>query len=347
MTTSPLRYPLRTPFRYPLRSPVRGEVIMRSFLNCDPVLNTHLTVTNPITHESGIIVFEIDFSLTDNSDYFTFFGDENSNNGRVLTVQTANSIRITDSAGLNKDYVFPSSFYDGELHTLKVTRDRATDDCHVYIDNVESTTGVFTQTLFGNGAVNYIVGARGITPAKFFTGTLANFKITNDVVTTTFPIDQPSGNSENSLEGNNSLTYVNAPTSQREALMYSLGVWQSFNKWASGLTGTISPAGTVSDTATPFDGQVYSYGDAPIPEVLANDGTAYNVTENTNYTATNDNVLKVKNTHGSTTADSFMPVIKRYLLDANWIDPNNTYADDIILEAEVSPLALLDEGRRK
>ena len=191
--------------------------IKRYFSTLDPIQNSHYTLATPITF-SGDFEFECEFSTTSTS--FQYFTGVAVGFNNFIALRGSSS-RIEVRTGGGTTLVFqPPTLTDGKLHSLAVRRSSgvtvAIVDGVTYSEIVAATnTGTLIAELIGQNAAS-----------SYFNGIIANTKFTDlsgAPVTTTFtlgngPLD---GDTEVSLEGNNSLTYVFIPAANREEFQLS------------------------------------------------------------------------------------------------------------------------------
>jgi len=181
-----------------------GGIPNRYFSLLDPVLDSHYVLSTPIDMQSGdtaSIEFVAPVGIIGTSGYI-FGGSGATGRGYVFlntlgTFQVNEAVISTlelDGVGVALNSAYP---LDGKLHTLKVT--------------------------YSSTATIGFIGCR-YTVSLFFDGILANAKFTDNSgtpVTTTFKLDTATGNVEQSVEGNNTLTYVNILESNREEYQLS------------------------------------------------------------------------------------------------------------------------------
>ena len=190
-------------------------LLSRYFVTLDPVLNSHYEVAAPITF-AGDFEIEVEFSKgPQESDYNVLIGQSNTTSNWITT--RTNYVSISMGAAVLNGVI---PILDGKLHLIKLTRVGSL--ISLYVDGVAD--GTMNKT---NNIVFDQIGRN--TGSHFFDGILANVKFTDqsgasDVVTT-FKLDQATANTESSVEGNNSVTYVNTPQSARDLYTLEGSTW--------------------------------------------------------------------------------------------------------------------------
>tara|TARA_R110000851_G_scaffold261489_1_gene414042 strand:- start:404 stop:1039 length:636 start_codon:yes stop_codon:yes gene_type:complete len=183
------------------------NAITRYLAQLDIVLNSHYTYATALEFQAGdTFEFEHTGSFTTAREYF--FRSTGSDflvvwsdltwyfAGCTVTVDGVPVVSLTTSA-----------YSDNKLHKIKVT---------------------FTSSMSLT-----VLGARLDSLGSGVPGIITNPVATIGGVTTTNTLSLPTGNSEPSTEGNNTITYVNIPNSNRE--LYQLSVDET--QW-----GNISPS---------------------------------------------------------------------------------------------------------
>ena len=196
-------------------------LLSRYFVTLDPVLNSHYEMAAPITF-SGDFEIEVEFYIADVSSIASaamIFGNSADWRGNVLFVTSGGDliIRSDNDVTISVSNVITSS----KLHKIKYIKSGSS------IQGFLNGTEILLPTAFGTINFN-MIGSR-YTGEYFFEGIIANVKFTDqsgasDVVTT-FKLDQATANTESSVEGNNSVTYVNIPQSARDLYTLDGNIW--------------------------------------------------------------------------------------------------------------------------
>ena len=204
----------RSIFRSGFRDIFRSQfnvtsVIQRLFINFDAVLNSYAMLGTPLVF-NGDFSIDVEFATTVGNTMIVSGG--NSTNGLEIYVSLDGFIfvyreGVIDVILANKDYA------DGKLHTLNLTR--VGDSATITLDDEFSAT----DDVIGTCNINVIGRRLGF--ANWFDGVISNPAFNNNGTTTTFKLDQSTGTTENSLEANNSLTYINMPEANRELFQLS------------------------------------------------------------------------------------------------------------------------------
>ena len=188
-------------------------LLSRYFVTLDPVLNSHYEVAAPITF-AGDFEIEVEFSTTMTS-YGMIIGK--NGNSRYLAVHPSGVIRLQ----LSTSIIGTTNVRDGKLHTCKLIRTSGV--VQIFID------GVLNGSLNDTNVLIFDRVGRWYENSLYFNGIIANAKFTDqsgasDVVTT-FKLDQATANTESSIEGNNSVDYINIPQSARELYTLEGSTW--------------------------------------------------------------------------------------------------------------------------
>ena len=217
--------------------------VERTFLNFDPVLNSYCQLATPVTL-SGDFEISIDFSWVDfttNGEQCVLTGDDGNTLILIKGVNNASSNAVLVRLKGQDDVVFYNVLSgNSALSTIKLSRISTTLSLDVPSGSYSKPVSVSTFNIEK-------LGVRNINQS-FFNGTLASPKITDlsgtTPVTTTFRLDRPTGNTETSLEGNNSLTYFNIPESNRELFTLSNNgtVWNNTSPLPHSMPDTIEVA---------------------------------------------------------------------------------------------------------
>ena len=152
--------------------------ITRTFINLDPIANAYYEIAEPIAF-TGDFEIEVDFATTDTSTENILLGKTGDGRGFVRLLNGIPSINFSQAAGA---FTFGSNtFYDGELHTLKIENTSGT--IKLFVDGV--LQGTTTPADISNTNFNAIGHKSGF----YFNGIIANAKFTDksgasDVVTT-------------------------------------------------------------------------------------------------------------------------------------------------------------------
>jgi len=172
----------------------------RIFIELDPVLNSYYSYATELVFFSGD-TFE-----------FEFLGKAN-----------ANTFYLSDSSVVNdRGYVLVESF-DGLLDPNSTIGTMILDGVSVPLVGTAYPTDDKLHTMkliFNAKAMIKFIGSR-FTIEEFYDGIIANTKATISSVTTTHSLDLATGNSEQSTESSNILTYVNIPDTNRELFRLS------------------------------------------------------------------------------------------------------------------------------
>lgn len=195
-----------------------GGATTRYFIELDPVLNSHYHLATPITF-AGDFEVEIEFKLDSLTGNVALIGGDTNSDDDFLRIDATNGGFDWRFGGVfrpNDGAFIP----DNKLHT--VVYKRVFNTITIRLDAAPIITVTGTPNL-GDFTVNRI-GSRVFATPDYFDGILANPKFT-DLSTseaTTFKLDLPAGDIESSVEGNNSLTYVNA-TEREEYFLTDIG----------------------------------------------------------------------------------------------------------------------------
>ena len=216
-------------------------VVSRYFVTLDPVLNSYYEVASPITFTGDFeIEFEVsgqdltsDQALIDSSVFNKLVAGE-----ILLYIDNPNGLDLLICDGANgfnrQTFGGQSEILNSKLNTISLNRLNGVITSK--LNNVQlggsitnSETIRFSEKLIGGGN------------SRKFNGIIANAKFTDqsgasDVVTT-FKLDQATANTESSVEGNNSVTYVNIPQSARDLYTLDGNIWTD----AAGNTIEVAP----------------------------------------------------------------------------------------------------------
>ena len=155
-----------------------GGASTNTFIDLDPIANAYYEIASPITF-SGDFEIEVDFETTDTGTDNILLGKTGDGRGFVRLQNGTPSINFSQAAVA---FTFGSNtFYDGELHTLKIENTSGT--IKLFID------GVLQGTTTPADISNTNFDAIGHKSGQFFDGIIANAKLTDksgasDVVTT-------------------------------------------------------------------------------------------------------------------------------------------------------------------
>ena len=191
---------------------------IRNFIDLDQIANAYYEIASPITF-SGDFEIEIDFETTDTGTDNILLGKTGDGRGFVRLQNGIPSINFSQAAVA---FSFGSNtFYDGELHTLKIENTSGT--IKLFVD------GVLQGTTTPADISNTNFDAIGHKSGQFFDGIIANAKLTDksgasDVVAT-FKLDN-SAASDNYIYGSELLdnnTFTNNANA-RQYLVSSKGL---------------------------------------------------------------------------------------------------------------------------
>ena len=201
-------------------------VVSRYFVTLDPVLNSHYEMAAPITF-AGDFEIEVEFSSTIVSGYELLFSNSTS-----LPYVALYSGKIRYAIGTGQKFG-TISINDGKLNKVKLIRVGATVSLYI--------NGVFDVSSTDSTILTFVNIGKYYNNSNFFNGIIANAKFTDksgasDVVTT-FKLDQATANTESSVEGNNSVNYVNIPQSARDLYTLDGNIWTD----AAGNTIEVAP----------------------------------------------------------------------------------------------------------
>ena len=191
-------------------------LLSRYFVTLDPVLNSAYEMAQPITF-AGDFEIEFEFSTTTTGTYGIIIGSTTSQSD-FLALGSTGRVRVQfGGSSLNGTILIN----DGKLHKCKVAR--ISGVISVFVD------GVLDGSYSNAATSTFNTLGRWATNTYYFNGIIANAKFTDqsgasDVVTT-FKLDQATANTESSVEGNNSVTYVNIPQSARDLYTLDGNIW--------------------------------------------------------------------------------------------------------------------------
>ena len=169
-----------------------------NFIDLDQIANAYYEIASPITF-SGDFEIELDFETTDTGTDNILLGKAGDGRGFVRLKNGTPSINFSQAAVA---FTFGSNtFYDGELHTLKIENTSGT--IKLFVD------GVLQGTTTPADISNTNFDAIGHKSGQFFDGIIANAKLTDksgasDVVTT-FRLDN-SAAVDNYIYGSEEVT---------------------------------------------------------------------------------------------------------------------------------------------
>ncbi len=208
---------IRPMIRAMIRSMTRPMIgaIKRYFITLDPVVNAHYTLSTPITF-TGDFRCDFEFQLNLATGDHAIISDGLALNLSWFRVDATNG---GYEVQLNGTFYSQVGMFtpDARLHTGYFERIGST--MKGFLDGVE----VFSATVVTTSIEVGMIGARG-NGSQYFDGILANPKFTDNSgtpVTTTFKLGEPTANSELSVEGNNTVNYINIPTTDREEFQLS------------------------------------------------------------------------------------------------------------------------------
>ena len=209
----PILRPILSKIAKSILNPDGGGAETRYFIELDSLLNSYYQIAIPLVF-TGDYEIEIEFSSTASSLQVLLGSSLSTNN--YLRLNSSGNIDFKSSNDGGNSIISATSYNDGKLHTARATRVGTT--LQLFVDGVSvgsSTVFVINDNydLLGNYVAN-----------NYFDGIPVNPKFTDNSgapVTTTFKLDRPTGNTELSAEGNNTLTYVNIPESNRELYQLS------------------------------------------------------------------------------------------------------------------------------
>jgi hypothetical protein len=192
--------------------------ITRTFISLDPIANAYYEIASPIAF-TGDFEIEIDFETSDTGTENILLGKTGDGRGFVRLLNGIPSINFSQAAAA---FTFGSNtFYDGELHTLKIENTSGT--IKLFVD------GVLQGTTTPADISNTNFDAIGHKSGGFFDGIIANANFTDksgaSYVVTTFRLDELTANTENSLQANNSVTYQNIAQDVRDTYILINGNW--------------------------------------------------------------------------------------------------------------------------
>ena len=210
----------------------------RIFNELDSALNSYYSITTPVTLSSNFEV-EVEFQILAAvvTQYLPLVAFATGN--RFIRLNNGvPQINFTEAS--NGNTFGSTDWRDGKLHTLKLVA--AGLSMEMFMDGVslgtQNVSDVFTT------AFDFIGRREG----AYFIGILSNVKLTNlDTATvTTFALDtQADGTQlvENSLEGNNSVTYNNIPAVNSETFeLTNPTLWTNISPDPKALPTTIEVA---------------------------------------------------------------------------------------------------------
>ena len=206
-------------------------LLSRYFVTLDPVLKSRYEVVTPIAF-AGDFEIEIEFTITGTGNKI-ILGDSHTTSMFFNISSSAFNVFI---AGASQSFTFlPQAARDGKLHKVKYKL--VGTSLEVFLDGISLGSQTFTPY---TGANDFIIGSSN-SILNYFDGIIANAKFTDqsgasDVVTT-FKLDQATANTESSVEGGNSVTYINIPQSARDSYTLDGNTWTD----AAGNTIEVAP----------------------------------------------------------------------------------------------------------
>lgn len=196
---------------------IPGGAITRYFINLDSSVNSYYELAAPIAC-SG--VFNVKFNL--------YAGNALGGDGaRILGEDSSNGSFIklfNDNAGPDAN-VF-RIFISGNPYSETVTLDRTKQNTFEVDRNAANLVTfklngvVFATPAVVGGVFNVSSIGQGWN-TNYTDGIISDVIIDNAGTVTTFKLDEPTANTEQSVEGNNSVTYNNIATSDREEYQFS------------------------------------------------------------------------------------------------------------------------------
>ena len=128
---------------------------------------------------------------------------------------------------------------DGKIHDFGLIRSGS--DVDILLDGAVVASATSSDDFTFNS-----IGSQkgGTTSIPFWDNIISDSRIVDQGTPTTFRLDEATSNTENSVEGNNSLTYVNIPTSIREQFQLSSDAtqWDNISPAPQELPATIEIA---------------------------------------------------------------------------------------------------------
>lgn len=234
---------------------IRQDDLARIFIDLDPTANSHYQLATAWT-ASGDFRITCQFSTVSTVGSSTVVsGSAASNDEIVIDIQPTGEVRFFAFDGTTARTAITSitQYNDGKLHSIDASFVAGTAE--LIIDGVSAGTAAWTLS---SPDVKYL-GTRTAS-TNYFNDIIANVKLedlSTPSNTQTYSLNQPTANTENSAEGNNSVTYQNIAASQRELFTKdSNGDWlgdqvitdTSFDdagEWA--VTGNASVSGGSAD----------------------------------------------------------------------------------------------------
>ena len=211
-------------------------LLSRYFVTLDPVLNSSYEMAAPITL-TGDFEIEVEFSWND----FTTNSEDclisSSTGTSMIVVKGTNNatpnLVLLRGEGTSDVILYNGLTGDNKLQKLKVQYNAP--NVTIIINGLSTTHTHSSYPITFDQ-----IGVRGFNQT-YFDGIIANAKFTDksgasDVVTT-FKLDQATANTESSVEGNNSVNYVNIPQSARDLYTLDGNIWTD----AAGNTIEVAP----------------------------------------------------------------------------------------------------------
>jgi len=218
-----------------VRSMVFSETTTQVMIALDSTAAAYYVISSPI-NPAGNIIFDFEFAATTlGTDQTIVSGDTHETDEIVIDITAAGALQLyAYVGGVLQTAITVAGVDDGEYHAGKFTYTGTTAE--LILDTVSA--GTQTWALDGSqGFKRYGIRADLSNEANCI---IANAKI-NDIaagVTTTFKLNKLTGNTENSVEGNNTVTYTNIATTGYIRDTYTLiddGVnWIGSEVWTDG-----------------------------------------------------------------------------------------------------------------
>lgn len=176
------------------------------------LLNSYYSVDTSIAL-TGDWEVSCDFVTTASGSSQIVFGRDTFN---IIAFINATQFRIYIGGNLYAAAHTSYTPFDGKLHNI-VWRLTGTT-LEVELDGINLTTRTVVPY---TSAFYWFIGKYNFSPPWYWDGILSNFTLNNAGTITTFALNKLTGNTENSLEANNSVTYVNIPESSRDTYTLS------------------------------------------------------------------------------------------------------------------------------
>lgn len=265
-----------TPMASPMITPMifsSSSDITRIFINLDDVATMYYETSAPITLTGS---FEIPFkfsSVLAGEQWIYSDWESASNNRSIAILLTATQIQFFISTnGTSEESVSLSRTVDSKLYSGVATF-TAGSEIKLEVDGTSNTAvTAITQVHTSGKLISFGREYDGTTGSNFFDGILADISVDDSVATpATFELNEPTANSENSVEGNNTVIYNNIPTSVREDFTLVPGVeWLGAELWNDATTvigsdwtddggGVYTINGSAGGLLQPFGDDITSY----------------------------------------------------------------------------------------